>query len=200
MKPPERVFQRPASCMQIHPELVYHDSTLQLHLIWTDVFCVVITFLSTMSKPPNSFRFFRLFLLNAKSNLEVCPTRYLLLADSRARPFEFRSLNTLSQLGASARQVDDLIPHGSMFDKIILICGNDFIQGCDPSSANPKDVARDIVELAKYPVHRTREVFVLGTPERNENNLRARTSKDIFEAQGKRVPRRNPMCCGSTEA
>ena len=72
---------------------------------------------------------------------------------------------------------------------IFFIEGNDFFYGCDLSSANPHDVVRDIVELAYYVVHCTKEAFVLGVQEGNRNMLEAQTSyDDILEALAKMEP------------
>ena len=100
------------------------------------------------------------------------PTRFSLLADSHARLFESGNINIFLLPGAGGRHLYDFIPPQSIFDKNILFIGwNYLFDGCDPSSANPQDVARDIVELANCLLHRANESFVLGTPKRNENKL-----------------------------
>ena len=61
-----------------------------------------------------------------------------------------------------------------------FIGGKSLFDSSGPSSANPQDVAREVVEHANYLVHCTKEVSVLRSPKRNENKLRSQTTIDIF--------------------
>ena len=89
--------------------------------------------------------------------------RYLSRADSQTRCFESGNLIILLLPGAGARHVYDFILPEGMLDRTILFIGeNELFDGCDPSSAKPQDVAREIIELAYYLAHRTKAVFVLG--------------------------------------
>ena len=121
--------------------------------------------------------------------MEVCPYT-ILIADSQARIFESGKFNILSLPGAGALDVYDFITLEGIFHKNIFSSeGTIFFDGCDPSSSNPQDVARENAQLAKYPIHRSKKVFVLGIPERNENNLKARAANDIL---AKRGPKKEP--------
>ena len=88
-------------------------------------------------------------------------TRILLIADSQETLFQSGNLNILSLLGAGIRKAYDFLPHLDLCDKIILfIGGNDPFDGCEPSDANPKDVAIDLIDIANTLVHRAKD-FVL---------------------------------------
>ena len=72
------------------------------------------------------------------------------------------------------------------FDKIILFFGcKDLLDVCEPSNANPKDVASDLINLANTLVHHAEEAFVLGIPEKDENKLRAESPNMYLEAAAK---------------
>ena len=117
-------------------------------------------------------------------------SRFLLIADSQARFFEAGNLNIIALPGARIRNAFSFAPPPGKFDRIILfIGGNDLYEGFEPPCELPAKVARDLIEFANFLVPQTKEVFVLGIPERNQNKPRSKAVNDILEKTALRTPK-----------
>ena len=99
----------------------------------------------------------------------------LLIADSQARNLEAGNMNILSLLGACVRQGYIFIPPKHIFNIIILLVGeNDLYLFKKPTTTLASQVAHEIIDLANLLCHRAKVVYVLGIPERNENEVRSK--------------------------
>ena len=97
-------------------------------------------------------------------------TKFILITDSQGRHFESGNLNILSLPGPTIKDVYNFVPPINQYCKIILFMGgNDLYNGCKPSDKTPIDIANQLIELANFLTERTKEVYLIGIPERNEN-------------------------------
>ena len=74
------------------------------------------------------------------------------------------------------------VPPINQYCKIILfIGGNDLFNGCKPSDKTPIDIANQMIELANFLTERTKEVYLIGIPEGNENKHQSAAVNEILE-------------------
>ena len=58
-----------------------------------------------------------------------------------------------------------------------------------PTTTPASQVAQEIIDLANLLCHRTKVVYVLGLPERNENEVRSKQVNDFLQSVGERILR-----------
>ena len=120
-------------------------------------------------------------------------TKFILITDSQGRHFESGHLNLLSLPGATIKDVYHFVPPINQYCKIILfIGGNDLYNGCKPSDKTPIDIANQLIELANFLTERTKEVYLIGIPERNENKQRSAAVNEILEKVSHRTRSHKP--------
>ena len=116
-------------------------------------------------------------------------TKFLLIAESQARELVAGNLSILSLPGGSISDAYNFIHNEQQYEIIILfIGGNELISGCVPSYKPPSQVAQELHSLANFLAPRTKEFFLLGISERDENQEHTKKAKDILEALAKRAP------------
>ena len=64
---------------------------------------------------------------------------------------------------------------------ILFVCGNELYNGCKISDKTPIDIANQLTELANFLTEQTKEVYLIGIPERNENKQRSAAVNEILE-------------------
>ena len=108
-------------------------------------------------------------------------TKFILITDSQRRHFESENLNILSLPGATIKDVYNFLPPINQYCKNILFFGgNDLYNGCKPSDKTPIDIANQLIEFANFLNERTKEVYLIGIPERNENKQRSAAVNEIL--------------------
>ena len=113
--------------------------------------------------------------------------KFILITDSQGRHFESGNLNILSLPIATIKDVYNFVPPINQYCKITLFSGaNDLSNGCKPSNKTPIDIANQLIEFANFLTERTKEVYLIGIQERNENKQRSAAVNEILQKVSQR--------------
>ena len=116
----------------------------------------------------------------------------MLITVSQGRNFKSEKLNILSLPGATIKDVYKFVPLSISTRNYTVCWRNELYNGCKPSDKPPIDIANQLIELANFLTERTKEVYLIRIPARNENKQRPAAVNEILDKVSNRARSHKP--------
>ena len=110
------------------------------------------------------------------------------------KTFRTGNLKILSIPGAIINDVYNFVSPINQYCKLLLfIGGKDLYNGCKPSDKTPIDITNQLIELANFLTEGTKELFLIGIPDRIENKERSAAVNDVLAKVSHRICSHKPQ-------